>query len=79
MVLLLGQSAGDERGPFFGGCVSKNLDDTWERLVNEFISKAARVDCSPGEYRDGLNWAIEFLQTEIAASSEMDSDGDEDS
>jgi hypothetical protein len=58
--------------------VSKSLDDTWDRLVNEFISKAASVDCSPREYREGLRYALELLQTEISASIETDGDAGED-
>ena len=47
------------------------MDEMWDVLIDEFLSKMRRVECSAEEFRYGLQFAIEEIQTEIKASEEM--------
>lgn len=51
-----------------------DIDREFEQLATKISQEAARVDCSPAEYRDGLITIIETLQTDLRASKEMDPD-----
>ena len=52
------------------GRVGIASEDEFEELAQETSTKAASVECSPQDYRDGLRAIIERLEADIAASEE---------
>ena len=44
------------------------MDETWEKLIQEFLEKMRRVDCDAETFREGLRYAQEEITTEIEAS-----------
>lgn len=56
--------------------MSAEIEDEFEQLAEEIDGRAARVECSQAEYRDGLRAIIERLESSIQASEETDPDFD---
>jgi hypothetical protein len=48
-----------------------NAEEQFEQLAQEVSMAAARVDCSPDVYQDGLKVIIEWLENDLAASQDM--------
>jgi hypothetical protein len=49
----------------------------FEVLAEETSSQAAAIECTPGEYREGLTTIIERLMTDRQASRETSPEEDE--
>lgn len=47
------------------------MDEVWDRLIQEFLSKMRSVPCDAEEFRSGLRYANEQILDEIQASKEL--------
>lgn len=48
------------------------VEQQFDKLFQDCISAARSVQCSPAEYREALEQAIEDLRMEILASEELE-------
>ncbi len=51
-----------------------DLEEQFDEIAQHTCNAAAKVKCSPMEYREGLLYIIGELQTAVQASKETDPD-----
>jgi len=56
--------------------MNAHTEKAFEEIAREAVGKAANVDCSTEDYRQGLRLIIEELEMDRQASLEMDGEDD---
>ncbi len=51
-----------------------SVNDQFQKIVDEVSEKLDRVDCTVGEYQNGIKYVIDELEIVLQASLGMDGD-----